>query len=94
MIKLEKNGIERRLSTGYSFKSLVFGIFFPLFIGDLTGAFRHFLLAVCTCGISWLFVPFFYNKKKIKRFVEKGYLPATIKDKQYLVRKIHYKSIK
>ena len=33
MITLEKNGIEKRVSTGYSWKALMFGCLYPIASG-------------------------------------------------------------
>ena len=68
------------------------GWIYPLFLGDLKGAVRHFCYATITCGISFFFVPFFYNRKKLKSFLEDGYKPFGEKDARYLVKKLDYVS--
>ena len=92
MITLIKNGVKKKLSTGFSFRCLFFGCLYPLCIGDLKGAARHFAYASMTLGLSILFVPFFYNKKKLKSFLEDGYKPFEEKDEAYLVKKLDYVS--
>ena len=92
MIVLIKNGVKKKLSTGFSCRCLLFGWFYPLFIGDFKGAVRHFCYATITLGFSILFVPFFYNRKKLKSFLEDGYKPFGEKDEKYLVKKLDYVS--
>ena len=73
-ITLEKNGFTLELPGGYSWTTLLFGCFVPLFRGDMYYAFIMFILACCTCGLSWLFVPFYYNKWHVKRMINKGWV--------------------
>ena len=90
MITLIKNGVKKKVSTGFSWKSLMFGCLYPLFAGDFKGFWRHFVYSSCTFGLSWIFVPFFYNKKKLKTFLEDGHKPYDKKSEDYLVKKIGY----
>ena len=92
MIKLQKNGLKEKVATGYSWKCLFFGCLYPLCIGDFKGAFRHFLYASITFGLSWLFVPFFYNSKKIKGMISDGWKPSNEKSENYLAKKFNYES--
>lgn len=90
MITLIKGGVKKRVSTGFSWKCLLFGCLYPLFAGDFKGFVRHFFYAVFSGGFSVLFVPFFYNKKKLKTFLEDGHTPSDKKSEDYLVKKIGY----
>lgn len=92
MITLIKNGLKKKVVTGYSWKALLFGCLYPVCIGDFKGAFRHFCYASITFGLSWFFVPFFYNRKKIKTLIEDGYEPFDEKTNRYLERKFDYVS--
>jgi hypothetical protein len=92
MILLKLNGLTKKVSTGYSFKALLFGCFYPLFRGDYKGFARHFFYSSFTFGISWLFTPFFYNRKYVKELIEKGYKPANEESETYLMRKFDYES--
>ena len=58
MITLEKNGLRKKVSTGYSWKSLFFGCLYPIVRCDYKGASRHFIYCSITFGISWFFTPF------------------------------------
>ncbi|MGL6009631.1 MAG: HrgC protein [Culicoidibacterales bacterium] len=59
---------------GFSWTTLFFGLFVPLLRGDLKWAAIMFVLAAITLGLSWLAVPFFYNKKYIQDKLAKGYV--------------------
>ena len=71
-----ENGITKKAKIGFSWTMLFFGMFVPLFRGDLKWALLSFLLAILTAGISWLVLPFKYNTKYIEKLLEKGYKPA------------------
>ena len=62
------------IKTGYSWKSLLFGVFYPLFIGDSYGAFVQFCISSCTFGLSWLITPFHYNSNRLKRLIDNGWV--------------------
>jgi len=90
MITLKKNGLEKKVATGFSFKVLFFGCLYPLVTGDNKGAVIQFVLASLTMGLSWLVVPFTYNKMRVKRLIEDGYEPANYKSEEYLIKKVGY----
>ena len=93
MITLSKNGLQKKVSTGYSFKSLLFGCLYPVARGDYKGSFRHFMYCSVSFGLSWFFTPFFYNKKYIKELIEKGYQPNDEKSDEYLVKNVGFTSL-
>lgn len=90
MILLKKNGLEKKVKTGYSWWSLWLGCFYPLYLGDTKAAFVQFALSWVTAGISLFIVPFTYNKRHIKRLIEQGYKPVDIKGTDWLYRKLGY----
>jgi len=90
MITLEKNGLQKKVSTGYSWKSLLFGCLYPLTRSDYGGALRHFFYITLSCGLSYLITPFFYNEKYIKGLIDNGYKPSNLKTKMYLMNKFNY----
>ena len=92
MILLTKNGLTKKVVTGFSWKALLFGWLYPICIGDFKGAFRHFCYASVTFELSIFFVPFFYNSKKLKTLIEDGYTPKDYKAIEYLTRKFDYQS--
>jgi len=90
MIRLHKNGLVKKVSTGYSWKSLFFGCLYPAYRGDFKGFFIQWFVAGLTLGLNWFFTPFVYNKIYIRRLIEKGYQPADNKTKEYLRLKFNY----
>ena len=73
MITIKRNKRAREISTGFSWKSLFFGIFYPFFRGDLTGFIIQLILAVITFGVSWFIIPFTYNDIFLRRMTRKGW---------------------
>jgi hypothetical protein len=74
MITITKNNITKKVSTGYSWKLLLFGIFYPIARNDFKGLFIHLLIACLTLGIGYLLiVPFTYNKAYLQRMLEDGW---------------------
>jgi hypothetical protein len=72
-IKLEKNGYKKTIPTGFSWKSLLFGCLYPLCINDPVGALVQFALSFITFGVSLIFVPFIYNRKRLERMINQGW---------------------
>ncbi|AFS77108.1 hypothetical protein Curi_c00260 [Gottschalkia acidurici 9a] len=61
---------------------------FPsLFRGDWKWAAIQFGLGWVTLGISWLVMPFIYNKLHIKDLLNKGFLPTEESQTNYIVAK-------
>ncbi len=90
MITLVKNGVTKDIATGFSWKSLLFGVLYPIARGDFKGMIIQFVLASLTLGLSLFIVPFTYNKAYIKRVLTDGYQPLDLKTEDYLIRKIGY----
>jgi len=74
MIVLQKNGFKKEVSTGYSWKCLMFGSFYAASRGDMKGFVIQSALALFTFGLSWLFVPFTYNKIYLDRCINDGWM--------------------
>lgn len=75
---------------GFSWTTLLFGPFVPLLRGDFAWFLILFVLSMLTMGLVWIFVPFFYNKKYVRKIIGKGYKPADEFSKQELMRKGFY----
>jgi hypothetical protein len=73
MITVKKNGLTKKVATGYSFKSLLFGVFYPAARGDFKGFAIQLALGLFTCGLSWIVVPFRYNKIYLERLISDGW---------------------
>ena len=56
-------GIVKECKVGFSWTTLLFGLFVPLLRGDFKWSILMLLLSMITFGISWLIMPFIYNKK-------------------------------
>lgn len=69
-------GMTKQVKLGFSWTMLFFGIFVPLFRGDLKWTILSLILTVITCGLAWLILPFIYNKLYIKSLLENGWYPA------------------
>lgn len=72
-IKLYRGVIKKEISKGYSWKSLFFGVFYPLFNGDTKGFFIQLPIALITCGFNWLITPFHYNENRLNRLLYNGW---------------------
>ena len=71
---ITKNGLEKNIATGYSWKSLLFGCLYPAARGDFKGLGIQAFLAILTFGLSWLVVPFYYNKRYLERMISDGWM--------------------
>jgi hypothetical protein len=89
-ISLEKNGISRKVATGYSWKSLLFGILYPIARGDFKGFVFQLILALLSFGLAWLIIPFFYNNVFITRLIQDGWKPVDGKAFNYASKKLNY----
>ena len=83
-VVLEKNGFRKEVKVGFSWTVFFFGLFVPLFRGDLKWAaimfFGTILLGFATLGIGGavlgIVMSFVYNKIYIKDLIEKGWKPV------------------
>jgi len=73
MIILTRDHQQKVIPTGFSWTVLFFGIFVPIFRGDGMGFLIQFALAVMTCGISLLIIPFTYNRAYEDRLRGQGW---------------------
>jgi len=73
-LKNERTGQIRRVPEGFSWTTLFFGIFVPLFRGDWKYFFITMLLALFTFGLSWFVIPFFYNRWYQKELFDNGFI--------------------
>ena len=77
-------GATKQCKKGFSWTSLFFGFFDPLYRGDFFGLMVLFLTDAVTAGIAWFLWPFFYNKWYTKRLVEKNWIPYSKNDIELL----------
>lgn len=81
---------------GFSWTTLFFSFFVPIFRGDWMWFAAQFILAVLTSGLSAFVFAFIYNKIYVKSLYDKGYnmMPGQlsaeeeIRVKNYIGRKV------
>ncbi|MBR4316708.1 MAG: hypothetical protein IKP65_07090 [Alphaproteobacteria bacterium] len=82
-IKLvNKTGLLKNCTLGFSWTTLFFVFFVPLFRGDIIFA-SIMLISTLIIPFLWIIFPFIYNKYYIKSLLEKGYYPADKTSKKY-----------
>ena len=86
-LKHKDTGVIKTSPLGFSWTTLLFGVFVPLIRGDVKWFFLSLVIAFLTFGIGWLFIPFIYNKIYIKNLMDKGYISADDFSKQALASK-------
>tara|TARA_R110000824_G_scaffold158397_3_gene332218 strand:- start:1002 stop:1235 length:234 start_codon:yes stop_codon:yes gene_type:complete len=70
---LIREGEQKVVTTGFSWTVFFFGVFVPLFRGDGMGFLIQLVLGFCTCGLSWLVIPFTYNNAYEQRLRNNGW---------------------
>ena len=83
-LKHPKSGIVREVPIGFSWTSLFFGPFVPIFRGDALWAIAAILLTGLTGSIFHFIFPFIYNKIHLRELLYKGYEPAEAESKNHL----------
>ena len=91
MLKHKDTGMMKEAPIGISITTVLFGLFVPLFRGDIKGALIGFIFA----WLAWLpgniIFSFIYNKMYIKDLLMKGFIPADDMAKNMLMLKgIHF----
>ena len=83
----EYTGQYKTAPLGFSWTTLFFGCFPAMFRSDWKWTGIQFALALITAGISWLVMPFMYNKLYIKELLNKGFVPTDENQCSYLIAK-------
>lgn len=78
-LKHVTTGEVKTVPTGFSWTTLLFGFFVPLFRGDILWATIMLGVGILTAGFSVLVFPFFYNKVYMDTLTKQGYTFATQK---------------
>ena len=75
MIRVMQNeaGVVKQVKEGFSWTLFFFGFFVPLIRGDLKWFFIMLILHLLTDVLSWLVLPFVYNRIYIDALLEEGY---------------------
>ena len=74
----------REVPYGFSWTTLFFGVFVPLYRGDYKWALIMILAGLLTSGLSWFVFPFFYNKSFLKDTIKRGFVET--KHESYYVK--------
>lgn len=80
-------GYSKPVKLGFSWTMFFFGCLVPLFRGDIKWFFLSLLLPFVTFFLSWLVLPFIYNKIYIKEMFEKGWMPGDDMSKNLMKQK-------
>ena len=75
IMKNKLTGEIKEAPLGFSWTTLLFGVFVPLIRGDFKWFVIFFILAVITLGLVWFVVPFVYNKIYVKELIYNGFRP-------------------
>ena len=87
-INLKKGNLAKKGLVGFSWTTLFFGFFVPIFRGDFTWAIIMVILEAITCGASNIVMAFFYNNKiYTAKLLENGWEPADEYSKKILIEK-------
>lgn len=86
-INLKKGNLIKKGFVGYSWTTLFFGPFVPLFRGDWLWALIMLALGIVTYGLSSVILGFIYNKIYTNKLLEDGWEPIDEISKNILVNK-------
>lgn len=81
----EYNGQYKEAPVDFSWTTLFFGFFPAMIRRDWKWVILQFSFDCITFGLSWLVMPFFYNKLYIKDLLSKGFVPIDEDEIKYLV---------
>jgi hypothetical protein len=80
LLKHPNSGLVKEVPTSFSWTTLFFGGFVPLFRGWYGYGIVCMLVSIFSMGLSNLVYPFFINKHYIQFLLEKGYKPCSEQD--------------
>jgi hypothetical protein len=86
-LKHSTSHVVKEQKLGFSWTTFFFGGWVAIFRGQWGEVLKWFLLNPITLGIWGIVQCWTTNKKTIVSFLEKGYLPATEKDADFLISK-------
>lgn len=77
----------KQVKIGFSWTMLFFGVFVPLFRGDLKWTILILISVIITSGLAWFVFPFIYNRMYINGLLDKGWYPADDMSKNAMLAK-------
>lgn len=69
-----EHGVTKEVKKGFSWTTLLFGIFVPLIRGDWKWFIISIIADIVTFGLFWFVFPFFYNKVYLNDLLNAGYV--------------------
>lgn len=75
-IALEKDGITKMVPVGFSWTTLFFGFFVPLFRGDIVWFIVMLALSLLSFGLINFILCFLYNRIYVNKYLKEGWRPA------------------
>lgn len=75
-INLTQNGVIRSIPVGFSWTTLFFGFFVPLFRGDWIWFLIMLFVGVSSLGVLNLIFAFLYNRIYANKLISSGWVPA------------------
>lgn len=85
VINLRNGSIPKSGVVGFSWTTLFFGFFVPMFRGDWKWCLIMLLAQALTCGLAGIFFAFIYNKIYTRALLEDGYTAADERAQQVLL---------
>ncbi len=85
-ITLTRNGVQKSLEAGFSWKYFFFGAWYPLFQGHFWKSMKHSFLMIITLSIYYWIQCFKYNNEIIGDHLDKGWLPSSDLDRDLINR--------
>lgn len=76
VVNLEKNGMVNQAPIGFSWTTLFFGFFVPLFRGDWVWFIIMLLVGMLSLGVVNIILCFIYNRIYVTKLIENGWRPA------------------
>lgn len=87
VIKLEKESSVEKGFVGFSWTTLFFGFFVPLFRGDVKWFLIMLILSLLSMGFAQLILAFLYNRIYTREKLREGFYPADDFSKSMLLKK-------
>ena len=86
MIALKNDqDVVEQVPTGFSWTTLFFSFFVPIFRGDTRGIVLQLIWGIITSGASVVWFACYYNKMYIKQLYRAGFKPTDDDSEKYLV---------
>ena len=85
ILEHKKSGDIKKVPFLFSWSSLVFGLFVPLFREDERWFIIYLITTIFTGGVGNIILPFFINKQYMEKLISEGYEPIDHSSKELLL---------